>query len=206
MKIQLIYVRGVILFITISVLAIETAWAEEKAPPPLPKFEKIEVAVWRYFQSQGEFQTSAIITKEQVEPLLRGLAGMGFSLPDPNSILDKLPAKNEFLVVELYTPAGAKFMDRIDKYPEAYDRLDRLSRLPHGRQTVHDLIRGPGGEKMIQYLTTTPGGKETGKMLSNAPRGTDFNKTTGRIYTVAMLLKHLQAQYSAVEKISAGKK
>lgn len=170
--------------------------AQNKTPPP--KFEKIEAAVWGYFQKQPNFQASGLITKEQVEPLLTGLVQMGFKLPNAKSILEKLPSNNEFLTVELYSPSGRKFMERIAKYPEAYDRLDRLSRLPHGRQTVHDLIQGPGGEKMIQYLTTAPGGKETGKMLSQAPQGADFNKSTGRIYTVPMLLKHLQEQYRSM--------
>ena len=180
------------------VWSIENVRAQQ-TPPPLPKFEKIETAVWRYFRLQSDFQASMIITKEQVEPLLAGLARMGFNLPDPKSILDRVPMRNEFLVAELYMPAGRKFMERIAKYPEAYDRLDRLSRLPHGRQTVHDLIYGAGGEKMIQYLTTAQGGAELGKMLSNAPLGADFNKPTGRIYTVPMLLAHLQEQYRKKE-------
>ena len=97
-------------------------------------------------------------------------------------------------------------MEGIAKYPDAYDRLDRLSRLPYGRQTVHDLIQRPGGEKMTQYMSTASGGKEIGKKFANAPGATDFNKSTGRIYTVAMLLGQLQEQYRAVEKNSAGNK
>jgi hypothetical protein len=91
-------------------------------------------------------------------------------------------------------------MRRIAKYPEAFDRLDRLSRLPHGKQTIRDLIKGPGGDKMIQYLTTTPGGKETGKMLSEAPKGAKFNASTGRIYTVDLLLQHVKKSLAATQK------
>jgi hypothetical protein len=198
--------RGVLVFVVAlaDVGLIEDVLAQDKTPS-LPKFDKIEAAVWRYFQSQPNFQATALITKEQVEPLLSGLARIGFNLPDPKSILDKIPAGNEFLVAELYTPAGRKFMERIAKYPEAYDRLDRLSRLPHGRQNLHDLIQGFGGETLIQYLTTASGGKEMGKMISNAPRGADFNKPTGRIYTVQMLLTQLEEQYRAAEKKSAKK-
>jgi hypothetical protein len=173
---------------------IQAAWGQDKTQK-LPKFEKIEAAVWRYFQSQEDYQDGMIITQQQVEPLLGLLKGMGFNLPDKKSILEKIPSSSEFLVGELYSPPGWKFMERIAKYPDAYDRLDRLCRLPHGKQTVHDLIIGPGGEKMIQYMTAAPGGKEMGKMLANAPKGTDFNKPTGRIYTVAMLVKQLQEQY-----------
>ncbi len=59
---------------------------------------------------------------------------------------------------------------------------------------------------MIQYMTTAQGGKEMGKMLSQAPQGADFNKPTGRIYTVPMLLKHLQEEYRAAEKNPPAKK
>jgi hypothetical protein len=206
MRIRLSVMRKILFFIAaaIAVGPFQTAWAVEQSP--LPKFEKIEAAVWRYFQAQPKFQALMIITREQVEPLVKALARMGFALPDPDSILDRLPAKNEFLVTELYSPAGLKFMARIAQYPDAYDRLDRLSRLPHGRQTVHDLIQGPGGDKMIQYMTTAPGGKNMGKMISNAPMGADFNKPTGRIYTVQMLIVHLKAQYRELENNPAGKK
>jgi hypothetical protein len=206
MNIQLAFMRGAIFVITVLTIGwpMETVLAQGQAPS-LPKFEKVEEAVWRYFQSQPKFQASMLITKEQVQPLLSGLARMGFNLPDAKSILDKLPAGNEFLVAELYSPAGRKFMERIAKYPEAYDRLDRLSRLPHGKQNVHDFIYKPGGERMIQYLTTASD-KELSKMISNGPAGADFTKPTGRIYTVPMLLAQLQEQYRAAEIISAGKK
>jgi hypothetical protein len=207
MKYQLGIVFGSIFVLAVisDLWPVENALAQAKTQS-LPKFEKIKAMVWQYFQSQGNFQTSMLITKEQVEPLLGSLASMGFNLSDTKSILDKLPAEDEFLVKELYSPAGRKFMQGISKYPDAYDRLDRLSRLPHGKQTIRDLVKGPDGYKMIQYMTTAPGGKEMGKMLSNAPLGTDFNKPTGRIYTVPMLLTQLEEQYRAMEKNSAGKK
>jgi hypothetical protein len=206
MKYQLGIVFGSIFVLAVITVSwpVENVLAQAKTQS-LPKFEKIEAAVWQYFQSQPNFQASMLITKEQVEPLLGGLANMGFNLSDTKSILDKLPVEDEFLVKELYSPAGRKFMQSIAKYPDAYDRLDRLSRLPHGKQTIRDLVKGPDGYKMIQYMTTTPGGKEMGKMLSNAPLGANFNKPTGRIYTVPMLLTQLEDQYLAMEKKSAGK-
>jgi hypothetical protein len=200
MKILSAILHGVVFVATAIILQpVGTAYAQDKQAL-LPKFEVIEAAVWRYFQSQGNFQPNRIITKEQVGPLIVGLARMGFVVQDAKSLLEKIPANNEFLVVNLNTPAGREFMDQITKYPEAYDRLDRLIRLPHGKQTMLDLIKGPGGEKMIEYLTTAPGGNEMGKMLSPAPKGKDFNKPTGRIYTVPMLLRNLQEQYRAVSK------
>lgn len=207
MKIQFVFICALCASIVslVPLLSMDAVSAEQKIPPP-PKFEKIEEAVWRYFQARHNFQSGDLITKEQVEPLLTELKRIGFGLTDPQAILDIIPDNNEFLAVELYSPAGRKFMKDIAKYPEAYDRLDRLSRLPHGKQTVHDLIRGPDGYKMIQYMTTAPGGKEMGKMLSQAPQGANFNKPAGRIYTVPMLLKRLQEEYRAAEKNPPAKK
>jgi hypothetical protein len=207
MKNQLGFAYGsIIVLAVITVLwPVENVLAQVKTQS-LPKFEKIEAAVWQYFQSQPNFQASMLITKEQVEPLLGELGRMGFNLSDKKSILDKLPAGNEFLVTELYCPAGLKFMQGIAKYPDAYDRMDRLTRLPHGKQTVHDLINGPGGYRMIKYMTADPAGKNVGKLLSSGQGGADFNKPTGRIYTAPMLLAQLQEQYRAMEKNSAVKK
>lgn len=164
---------------------------------PIPPFSEVRQAVWRYFQQQRDFQPTDLITSEEVEPLLPQLQRMGLPLADAKQILEKVPAKGEFLVEQLSTPSGRKFMRRIAADPNAYDRLDRLSRMPYGQQTVRDLIKGPGGEKLIDYLTKTRGGAELGKMLSNGRQGERFNTPTGRIYTVEMLLTRLQQSHAA---------
>jgi hypothetical protein len=163
----------------------------------VPPFSEVQQTVWRCFQSRPDFQPNDLITCEDVAPLLSQLQQKGFPLRDAKQILEKVPAKGEFLVSQLSTPNGRKFMRRITVYPDGYDRLDRLSRLPLGQQTVRDLIRGPGGDKLIEYMTTSSGGRELGKQLSNVPNGEKFNAATGRIYTVPMLLDRLQQSYAA---------
>lgn len=163
--------------------------AEDK---PIPPFAEIRQTVLGYFEDQPNYRPGDLITRKKVEPLLVRLQEMGLPLPEKKEILDAVPGEGEFLAKQLSTPVGWKFMRRISRYPDAYDRLDRLSRLPHGRQTVRDLIRGPGGYEMIEYMTTAAGGKELGKMLSNSPKGKKFNAPTGRIYTAKILLKRLE--------------
>ena len=114
-----------------------------------------------------------------------------------------MPADDDFLVTNLRTPAGRKFMGRMGQYAGGYDRLERLARLPHGEQTVRDLIRGPGGDEMVKYMTQTPGGKALGRQLSNAPAGEGFNETTGRIYTAQALLGRLQRSYAGQQAASS---
>ncbi len=187
------------------VLGVTAAWCATSAcgavkDKPLPSFADVREAVIRHFELLPGYRPGDIIARSDVAPLFGRLGRLGFSVANREAILKKVPTDGDFLVRELRTRRGRKFMRRIANYPDAYDRLDRLSRLPHGKRTVHDLIRGPGGYKMIKYMTTTPGGKNLGRQLSNAPKGTDFNKPTGRIYTVKLLLAHLKLSYAAAKK------
>jgi hypothetical protein len=185
---------------SIALGVVELSVAAPGGSKPVPPFASVQQAVWRYFQARPDFQPADLITREDVAPLLIELRRKGLPLADAEQILEKVPAAGEFLVDQLSTPNGRKFMRRIAVYPNGYDRIDRLSRLPLGQQTVRDLIRGPGGEKMIAYMTTASGGKELGKMLSNNPEGKHFNAPTGRIYTVAMLLDRLKQSQAAALK------
>ncbi len=170
----------------------------------IPPISEIRRTVLDYFEDQEDYRPGDMITREQIEPLLERLREKGLPLPDAKEILDSVPEKGEFLVDQLGTPAGRKFMRRIARFPEAYDRLDRLGRLPRGKRTVADLIRDPGGYKMIEYMTTAAGGKELGRMLSNSPKGKNFNRPTGRTYTAELLLERLER--SRAESIKAAEK
>ena len=168
-----------------------------KGVKPTTKRDKTAKAIVRYFEGLPGYQSGGIITRSEVKPIFQHLAKMGHRVTDPQKILKQVLADDAFLVGELRTPKGRKFMARIADYPLAYDRLDRLARLPHGRRIVRDLIHGPDGYKMIEYLTTARGGAELGKMLSKSPKGAKFNKPTGRIYTVNMLLSRLRLRLAA---------
>lgn len=167
----------------------------------LPPFSQVKKTVEQHFARQPDYHPGDIISQSEVTPLLAELRGIGFAVPDPKEILEKVPADDDFLVTNLRTPAGRKFMGRMGQYAGGYDRLERLARLPHGEKIVRDLIRGPGGDTMIEYMTQTPGGKALGRQLSSAPAGEGFNETTGRIYTAQALLGRLQRSYA----VAAGK-
>lgn len=174
-------------------------------PKPLPPFSEVREIVLRHFALLPDYRPGDMIARSEVEPLFAQLQWIGWTVVDRKGILAKVPAGSDYLNRNLRTPRGRKFMRRIANCPNAYDRLERLSWLPHGRQTVHDLIYKAGGDEMIEYLTTSAGGKEMGKMLSRAPKGTDFNKPTGLIYTVKMLLARLKKSHAAAEKAVLGK-
>jgi hypothetical protein len=120
---------------------------------------------------------------------------LGWKVPNPDQLLGKTLPDQSWLVVNLRTPAGTKFMRQIAGYPGGYDCTDRLANIAGGRDTVAALIRGPGGEKMIQYLTTSRYGKNMGRELTLVPGGADFTQPTGKLYTESALLSELARLY-----------
>jgi hypothetical protein len=106
-------------------------------------------------------------------------------------------ADNSFLIRELSSPAGRKFMRKISRQPGVYARLDRLSTISNGQKTVRDLIRQPGGDELLTYLASTKGGKNLGRSMAATHNGVDLNKPTGRIYTVNDLIAALKRTHES---------
>ncbi|MCD4727722.1 MAG: hypothetical protein K8R46_08670 [Pirellulales bacterium] len=189
------------LSVLLGIVAAAAGSTESRAEDnPIPPFAEIRQTVLGYFEDQPNYRPGDLITRKKVEPLLVRLQDIGLPLPEKQEILDTVPGEGECLPKQMSTPAGRKFMRRISRYPDAYDRLDRLSRLPHGRQSVRDLIRGPVGYKIIEYITTAAGGKEFVTMLSTSPKGKKFNAPAGRVYTAEILLKRLEQSRDASAK------
>ena len=163
----------------------------------LPKFEEVAAFLQADLAKQPGWKPGHIISQKQVVPALDGMAKLGWTLAEKKTLLERVPADDDFLVKELQTPVGRKFMDQIAKYPLAYDRLERMAGLPRGQQMVHDLVHDKGGYKMVEYLTMTDGGKNMGQMLGKTAKGVDFNKPTGKLYTLAALETQLRKSHQA---------
>lgn len=177
----------------------QSTWAANTPDPeqPLPDFKQVEKTVRRQFAAQPGYVPGDVISTSNVQPVFDHLRRMDWQVIDQRSILSLVPEDRNFLVRQLRTDEGRKFMQQIKALPSAYDRLDRLTTLPNGRQTVVDLIRATDGYKMVEYMTTTQGGQNLGRQLGHGPRGKDFNKPTGRIYTADMLISRLRSSYDA---------
>lgn len=187
---------GAVALLVQGILGAPAAIANDSSP----SFAKIEQIVVDHFRAIPDYQPAALITRSQVEAILRKLERLGWPVADRNEILDRVLADDDWLVQELRTSDGRKFASRIGGQAEGYDRLDRLTRLVNGRRIARDLIHGAGGHQMIEYMTQSRGGRELGKMLSKAPHGADFNQPTGRIYTVDALLAKLKQSHQAARK------
>lgn len=191
---RLVILVGVCLYPIL--MASDTAYAAEPRPK-LPEYRQVEQAVRAHFKSLANYEPGDIITRSQVEPLFRQDKLMGWLGAERATLLGQLLTDEDFLVTELRSPAGRDFLPQIANYPDGLDRLDRLSRLGQGRKAVHNVITVRDGYKLIETLATTRNGTALGNSLSKSAAGADFNKPTGRIYTVAMLLTRLKQLYEA---------
>lgn len=167
----------------------------DAASAALPEFAAVSQAVADYFDSLRGHQPTDLVTQSQVAEALDAVAEVGWDVPERDALVKRTLADGSFLVRELATPAGKKFMRNIARYPGAYNRLDRLSTISGGQKVVRQLIHEKGGYEMIEYMATTPGGHNLGKMMAGAQQGVDLNKPTGRIYTADDVVAALKKVY-----------
>jgi hypothetical protein len=149
-----------------------------------PDFSTISRAIDRWFEAQPDFQPGDLITRTEIETVLTKLDAAGVHVPNATVISQLALANDSFLIRELTTSTGLKFMRKVARGPGAFDHLDRLSEIPRGQKIISDLIREKDGDKLIEYLATTKGGQKMGSMMGSVTGGVDLNKPTGRIYTV----------------------
>jgi hypothetical protein len=153
-------------------------------------------AVSDYFQSLGDYQAGDLVSQRHVAGALGAVADVGWEVPDADKIIEQALADGSFLVRELSTPAGRKFMRKIARHAGTYSRLDSLSGLYNGERIVRDLVNQKGGDQFIEYLATTKSGHNLGQMMAGTKRGTNLNKPTGRIYTADDLVAVLKKAYA----------
>jgi hypothetical protein len=171
------------------------ASAPAAADQTRPKFDEIAHAAADYFFTLPDYQTGDLTSQKHVAAALDAIAQIGWEVPERDQIEQRALADGSFLVRQLSTPAGRRFMRKIAGTPGGYERLDRLSSISRGQQTVRDLINQKGGDELIEYLATTSGGRNLGRMMAGARNGVDLNKPTGRIYTADDFMSALKKAY-----------
>jgi hypothetical protein len=167
------------------------------APPDkLPNFPEVTREVETYFASQAGYESGDIIKQSQVEQVLKNVAAVGWELNNPQTVVELALPDSSFLIRELSTPGGKKFMRKVGANAGGYSHLERLGTIPRGEQTIRQLIRDPGGDQLITYMATTTGGHKMSKMMGGVRGGVDLNKPTKRIYTARDLLAVLKELHS----------
>ncbi len=168
----------------------------------LPDWSTLEQVAVRHLATLPDYQPGDLIVESNVMPMFDQFKQMGWNVTERRVIQRQLIKDADFIAKKFRTKKGMKFMRKITKYPDAFDRLYRMAALSGGRTLVNDLIAEPAGHEMIEYLTTSKGGENMGKMLARAPKGSQFNKPTGRIFTEKQLLTRLRECYARDLKAS----
>jgi hypothetical protein len=171
----------------------------------LPAFREVVREVQLYFASVPDYRSGDIVKQSQVEEVLKIVAAAGWEMNNSQSVVELALPDSSFLVRELSTSAGKKFMRKVGASAGGYSHLEQLSTIPRGEQTIRQLIRDPGGDQLITYMATTKGGRSLSKMMGDVRNGTDLNKPTGRIYTEKELLTVLKALYARDSRRAASK-
>jgi hypothetical protein len=161
----------------------------------LSDFSKVKNLVNWHFSLRRDYSPGDILSRSNVEPVLKQLRLIGWTIPNQKSILNRVPRDGNYLVRQLRRKAGRKFMRNVREYPLIYDRLDRLTGLASGRQALQEMIKMPDGHKVMLELTQKTDGKKADPILARVRTGANFDKPTGRIYTVEILLKALKKSY-----------
>jgi hypothetical protein len=155
--------------------------------------------VHRQLATRQGYQSGDLIAKSEVTAVLDQLKSLGWDVPERDKLLGLFLDDGHFLVQELRTPAGVRFIRGVAQQPIVFDRLDRLSGMPGGQRLIHDMIRLPNGQSFMSPHPT-PGFTDLTILLpkqanGKTPRDPNFNKPTGKLYTEKDLLKALEERW-----------
>ena len=190
-----------ICFVVTPVLAATVATKNPaKKKPKTLHFSEIQQIVQRHFAVIPDYQPGDLITQQAVQGAFKQLELYGWIVADQKLILGQVLGDGDFVARELRSKQGRQFMRQIKRYPGGFDRLDRIVAMPQGRNNVAQMVKLPDGYKIIEAMTTTQRGKKLGERLSKARTGKNFNKPTGKIYTVDALITRLKLSFENRKK------
>ena len=174
--------------------AADTA-AADRGDGRLSDFSKVKDLVQWHFSGRRDQTPGDILSRSNVEPILKQLRLIGWVIPDQKSILNRVLRDDDYLVRQLRTTVGRKFMRNVREYSMIYDRMDRLTGLANGRKALQEMIKMPDGHKVMLQLTKKTDGQKRDPLLARVRTDANFDKPTGRIYTVEHLLAALKKSY-----------
>ena len=175
-----------------------------KAAEVLPEWAAVRDVTNSFFAEQHDRQPGDILSKADAQPLFSELNRRGWKVADQQEILAQMLGENDLVVRVLRTAEGRRFMRKVSGEKLIYDRLDRIARESGGPQLIEDLVKLPNGER---YARTKParGDPNLLDLLPKTGSGKrrqikDYDRPTGRIYTVDDLLKRLEESHARAKK------
>lgn len=169
------------------------------------KTAKVEKYVTEFFLNAPGYQDGDLISKTQVETLLKQMNKQGWVVKpeDREAIMERVLDDNSFMVKQLTTAKGRSFLNQIRSLPNGIDRVERIAEMPKGKRDVHALIHQvPDGHKWIQQLTVPKAGIRLNQNFKRSAHGSKMYKETNRLYFADQLIEQL-AKVVEVPKGSA---
>ena len=180
--------------------------APARGQPPKKDVAWTDVSetVHRQLATRRGYQPGDLIAKSEAGAALDQLKSLGWDAPERDKLLGLVLDDTHFLVQELRTAAGVRFIRGVAQEPIVFDRLDRLSGMPGGQRLIHDMIRLPNGQSFMASHPT-PGFTDLTILLpkqanGKTPRDPNFNKPTGKLYTEKDLLKALEERWKLAKR------
>lgn len=164
-----------------------------------PTWADLRKGVEKYFAEQRGRQPTDILVSSEARATIELMAKAGWKPKESEKLLARVSGDGDFLVRELKTKEGRKFLAATSSEANVYDRLDKLTKHSGGDRLVSSVIRLPNGPSFMRPKPT-PG---FGTLMDLLPKGAsgktpidpEFNKPTGKIYTSTAWIKELEAAY-----------
>jgi len=178
----------------------ESQKKEKTEKEEFPEFDAVIATVKQHLKKIKGYRKSDLITREQMQGVFPKLEKLGWKVVDAKKIQQRMLPSSHFLVRQLRSPRGKRFMRKMNSRTQSYSYLHRLSRMPHGKKRVRELIKGPDGHKMILYFSDSKYGRKTGDLVSRGKGGANFNKPTDIVYTAKQFADALEKSHAKAHK------
>jgi hypothetical protein len=161
----------------------------------MPDWKTVEDAAKKHFRALPNYKPGDILSQGQVKPLLAQLAKSGWKISDQRELLVQICPDNDFVVQQLRTKNGQKFMRSTGGSAEQYDYLRRLADTKGGDRQITNIMALPNGNDVLTALTKSKAGKDISRRLADGPRTQGYDTPTGYIYTEAQVLERIKESY-----------
>ncbi|MBA4018893.1 MAG: hypothetical protein C0483_17130 [Pirellula sp.] len=165
----------------------------------LPKYDEVREIVETHFAAKPGYKDGDLVSKGDVEPILKQLAARGFDVRRKEQGAEMLLADGHPLVKLFRTPAGLQFMRKVKDIPDVYDRFARLSSFAAGHAIVVKIINTKN-VAAATLLCSPAAAREIEEMFPNEQACINFEVSAGRTYTVEQYLDHLRSMLLLTER------
>ena len=188
-------------YVSLSVLCLflalgTTRLVSAQVSDAFPDARQVDAVIAKYLNDLPKRQETDLITSDDIQGLFKELEHIGWNVSDQREINQRLLKDSDWMVKQLRTKQGTKFMRKIADFPGGYAQLDLMRESKQGQKEVAGIITTPGGEELIEFLSTSKVGHNTSKLLA-AEHPKKSKLVAQRLYTKAEIAKQLNLSYAA---------